>query len=96
MNYEELKEAVALFGLSGRATLKEIRARHRQMVKRHHPDAGADTDPAMIRRINDAYAVLSRYVADYRYDFGEAEFYEQNPEERLRFQFAGDPLWGGR
>ena len=24
------------------------------------------------------------------------EFYEQNPEERLRQQFIDDPLWGNR
>ena len=37
------------------------------------------------------YAIRSYYD---RYCFSEAEFLEQNPEERMRRQFAADPLWG--
>lgn len=96
MTYDELKEALQVLGLSGRPTLKEIRTRHRQLVKRYHPDAGGGSDPELIRRINDAYRTVSEYVGDYRYDFGESEFYRQNPEEHLKRQFSGDPIWGSR
>jgi DnaJ-class molecular chaperone len=95
MTHADLLQALEVLGLSGRATLKEIRQRHRLLVKRYHPDAGDGSDPEVMRRINEAYARVSAYIAAYRYDFSEAEFYEQNPEERLRRQFFGDPLWGG-
>lgn len=94
MTYAELQEALMVLGLGERATLKEIKARHRELVKRHHPDTGATDDPATIRQVNAAYRVLLDYVAAYRYSFVEEEFYEQNPEERLRRQFMDDPLWG--
>lgn len=93
MTYAELQASLSVFGLSDRVTLKEIKARHRELVKRRHPDAGAADDPAMIRRVNAAYRVLLEYADSYRFSFAEKEFYEQNPEERLRRQFMDDPLW---
>jgi len=95
MDYRELQQALEVFRLGSRATLAEIKARHRELVKQHHPDTatGAGDDEA-IRRINAAYRLLSDYCGNYRYAFDEEEFLEQNPEERMRRQFATDPLWG--
>lgn len=95
MTYAELRRALAVFGLGERATMAEIRARHRHLVRRYHPDGGHDDGGERIRQVNDAYGLLQRYLADYRFSFSEAEFYEQNPEERMRQQFMADPLWGG-
>lgn len=94
MTYEELQAALSVFGLGERATIKEIKARHRELVKRYHPDAGGEHDPEQIRKVNAAYRVLRDYVESYRFSFTEKEFYEQNPEERIRRQFMDDPLWG--
>jgi hypothetical protein len=49
-----------------------------------------------MQKINAAYRVLLDYLAGYRYSFAEEEFYEQQPEERLRQQFGEDPVWGKR
>ena len=48
-----------------------------------------------MQRLNDAAAVLLAYLNSYRFSFSENEFYSQNPEERMRMQFANDPVWGG-
>jgi hypothetical protein len=96
MTYPELQEALALFGLGERATLKQIKARHRALVKTHHPDRGAAGDPLAMQRVNAAYRVLLAYCEQYRFSFSEAEFLEQVPEERLRRQFGWDPVWGGQ
>lgn len=96
MTYADLQKALQVLGLGERATLREIKARHRELVKRHHPDTGNASDPGIIREVNAAYRGLFDYVAAYRFSFAEEEFYEQNPEERLRMQFADDPLWGKR
>jgi len=95
MTYADLQNALAVLGLPQRATLAEIKRRHRQLVKQHHPDTGDHGDPEIIRRINAAYALLRAYCADYCYSFTNEEFLLQNPEERLRQQFAWDPVWGG-
>ena len=87
MTYTDLQEALRVLGLGERATLRDIKARHRELVKRHHPDAGVASEPEIIRQINAAYRILLEYVSEYRFSFAENEFYEQNPEERLRNQF---------
>ena len=96
MTYQELRSAVTTLGLGERASLTEIKQRHRHLVKLHHPDAGSAEPPEKIREINAAYRTLLDYLAEYRFSFSEADFYEQSPEERLRQQFAEDPLWGNR
>jgi len=96
ITYRELKDALTTFGITGRATLEQIKQRHRELVKMHHPDQNVRTEPEMIRNINDAYEIITTYCAGYRYCFSEEEFLEQNPGERLRRQFGWDPLWSGK
>ena len=94
MTYADLQAALLILGLSERSTLREIKSRYRQLVKRHHPDTGNADGEETIQRINAAYRILLDYVTDYRFSFAEEEFYEQNPDERLRRQFMEDQLWG--
>jgi DnaJ-class molecular chaperone len=94
MEYEELRQALEILSLSEKATLRDIKARHRDLVKRFHPDAGGG-EPERIRQINAAYGVLLAYCRDYRFSFTHEEFLAQNPEKRLQQQFAQDPIWGG-
>jgi len=94
MTYAQLQESLGVLGLGERSTLGEIKARHRELVKRHHPDICTDGDPETIRTVNAAYRIVCDYISEYRFSFAEEEFYEQNPEERIRRQFADDPLWG--
>jgi DnaJ-class molecular chaperone len=94
MNYTELSTALLILGLGERATLREIKARHREMVKSCHPDTGNEGEPERIRSINAAYRVVREYIEAYRFSFSEDEFYEQNSEERIRLQFMAEPVWG--
>lgn len=94
MTYADLQEALRILGLGDKSSLREIKTRHRELVKRHHPDTGTADDKETIQWINAAYRILLDYVADYRFSFAEEEFYEQNPDERLRQQFMDTPLWG--
>ncbi len=96
MTYQELMAALKLFQLGERATLRQVKSRHRELAKNHHPDHGCDSDPEIIRAINTAYEVLMIYCENYRYSFTEEEFLEQVPEERLRRQFGWDRVWGGQ
>ncbi len=96
MTFEELDAARRRLELPPRASLAEIRARYRALVKQHHPDRAGGVEDDAIRAINQAYRALRAYCDGYVFDFGREEFLEQNPEERLRAQFADDPVWGGR
>lgn len=96
MQYQALCKALELLGLGERASLEQIKARYRQLAKQLHPDAdsAAANGEEGMRQLNAAYALVRSYCEGYRFCFNEEEFYEQNPEERLRRQFATDPLWG--
>lgn len=95
MTHKDLLEAIDILGLEKQASLKEIKQRHRQLVKEHHPDSGHQSDPMIIRRINAAYKMLRSYCDNYRFSFDHDTFMLQNPEERIREQFYSDPIWGG-
>ena len=94
MTYEDLQGALLVLGLRDLSTIKEIKARHRELVKRYHPDTGSVDDPEKIRNVNAAYRILLDYVTEYRFSFAEEEFYRQNPEEQLLRQFVDVPMWG--
>lgn len=97
MTYEEFLDALGVLGLGERASMAEIKMRHRILVKRYHPDHSREENTTeMAARVNQAYRLVQAYCAEYRYLFSEEEFFEQNPEERLRRQFEPDPVWGGR
>jgi hypothetical protein len=95
MTFAELQQALRIFNLPDRASLKEVKARHRALVKRCHPDTGHAGDSDRIRQVNAAYRILLEYCSAYRFCFSREEFLEQNPEERLRQQFAQDAFWKG-
>ncbi len=67
MTFAELKEALKIFQLPERASLQEIKARHRLLVRRYHPDMGDQADPDKIRKINAAYRILMGYCSAYRF-----------------------------
>lgn len=93
MTYSDIQEALKALQLPGRATLAEIKTRHRELAKRHHPDSGMAPDPERMRQISASYWILMEYCKGYRFNFSHDEFLEQNPEERLREQFAPDSYW---
>lgn len=95
MTFQELQKSLEILELADRVTMKQVKSRHRELVKRYHPDTGKNTNGEQIQLINAAYRILSDYLASYCFSFSEDEFYAQNPEERLRRQFMDDALWGG-
>lgn len=52
--------AVAVFGLSGPVTRVAVKARYKELVKRHHPDTnnGAKAAEEKIKEINEAYRTI--------------------------------------
>ncbi len=56
----ELKEALQVFGLIWPVTLTAVKAKYKELAKRHHPDAngGNKGSEEMLKTINLAYATL--------------------------------------
>jgi curved DNA-binding protein CbpA len=77
----------AIFGVSPSATQEEIRAAHRELVKRYHPDIYSTSgDKARatekLREINAAYAVLGNVERRRAYDARHAEAPRPPPRPR--------------
>ena len=69
-------------GLSPAATAAEIKVAYRQLVKRHHPDAGGDLQ--RIVAINLAYGVLSQAETRQAYDTTQQGRFRRQPAEPAR------------
>jgi len=98
MTYVGLKEALYLFGFheNDLLTIKRIKQRHRNLVRKAHPDLHQHADPDRIRQLNEAARIIMEYVSSYRFSFTLEEFYRQIPDEHIRTQYAYDPIWAGR
>jgi hypothetical protein len=61
----ELREPLAALGLAWPVTLTEVKARYKELAKRHHPDAngGDRTAEERLKTINLAYAALRSRLA---------------------------------
>lgn len=57
-----LSEARALLGLDASADERAIRAAHRRLIAKNHPDAGGTQ--ALAEKINDARALLLRHLVE--------------------------------
>lgn len=59
----------AVLGVSPHATRQEVASAHRRLAKRHHPDIDPGPGSAeRMRRINDAWRILSNPARRARYD----------------------------
>lgn len=95
MTWVELQGALRVFGFTerDRPTMAQVRRRHRDLVKAHHPDRQPGGSNSRIQDINAAAAIIKEYLSTYRFSFAHEEFLRQNPDEQLREQFAH--VWGG-
>lgn len=96
MTYKDFRSAIEVLGLGERASFDQIKSRHRELAKIHHPDLAEAVDQEEMIKINSAYELVTAYCENYRFSFSEEEFLKQVPEERLRRQFGWDPAWGGQ
>ncbi len=65
----ELREPLAALGLSWPTTLDEVKARYKELAKRHHPDANGGDRGAeeRLKAINLAYAAVRNRLAAPRF-----------------------------
>ena len=70
MHARRTLDPYATLGLSRDATPLQVARAHRQLAKRHHPDLheGADEAAERMRRINEAWAILSNPIRRREYD----------------------------
>ncbi len=95
--YKEITRAREVFALPERATMQEIQARYRELLREWHPDTskkGKKKSTEMTGQIVDAYKVIMDYCKNYEFSFSEAEVRYHLSEEDWWFErFGKDPVW---
>src|SRR3954463_3582272 len=65
---QQIVDPYRALGVARSATDAEIKAAHRKLVKRYHPDTGSKSDTERFLRVQDAYRVLSDPLARKEWD----------------------------
>ncbi|HDP26354.1 MAG TPA: J domain-containing protein [Deltaproteobacteria bacterium] len=96
--YQEIDAARTILELPESATMKEIKASYRRLIRRWHPDRcgdNADQCVEMTRKLIAAYETILTYCKHYRYAFAEEEVKKYGSgEDWWMDRFGNDPLWG--
>ncbi|MBF0180587.1 MAG: J domain-containing protein [Magnetococcales bacterium] len=94
---QRITEAREILGLGEEATLSEIDARVKRLLKRWHPDVNVgdvEQSTVMTRRILEATETIRAYCAHYRYSFRAEEVEKYlSPAEWMERRFGGKPYW---
>lgn len=104
INSDAVAQAAAVLGIGERASLDEIKARYRTLLKEWHPDTishNQDDFTKMTAKITAAYEVVMKYCESYRYAFSKKDILEHLPDaarmrEKWNRQYGNDPVWGNR
>ncbi|MEN8302975.1 MAG: J domain-containing protein [Campylobacterota bacterium] len=92
--FEKIMKSKSLLGLRETSTLKEIKNKYKNLMKKWHPDKHKD-DPEkatkMSMQINEAYEVILEYCNSYEYSFKEEEIKKTSysPSEWWHDKFGG-------
>jgi hypothetical protein len=95
---KDILQAKEVLELPERASLKEIKARYRQLLKKWHPDTCENADKVqcqkMVQQITEAYTLIMIYCNDYKFSFSQEKIIASTDEEWWNDRFGQDPLWG--
>ena len=83
-DFEEIDRARELLGLREFASLKEITRAYRKKAFLYHPDKSGNQSAEgeeEMKKLNQAYKLLSEYVAQYKYSFTEQDVMRAYPDD---------------
>jgi len=75
--YDEIKRALEILELPNLITRVDLKKQYHFISKKNHPDHGGDEKKQ--EQINSAYALLMKYIEEFRYTFDEKEVSNQFP-----------------
>ena len=78
------KEAYRILGLTPGAGIHDIKKRYRQLMHMAHPDAGAVRPVHDARKLNAAYSVLKKGIADSRFSHPGKENGRRQPDSEAK------------
>lgn len=94
--YQKIAEARKVLGIPEQATLSEIKASYRKLIKKSHPDINPenkDQCDEMTKKIVNSYAIILGYCKRYRISFSQEEVKKYlSEEEWWNERFGNDPI----
>ena len=98
--YQQITEARKLLELPEQASLAEIKANYRNLIRKYHPDRCPDNHvecTEMTARLTLAYKTIITYCNQYRFSFTKEEVQKYLPTDEWWYdRFGQDPLWSKR
>jgi DnaJ-class molecular chaperone len=95
-----IRDAAAVLGITGSASIREIRERYHDAVRAHHPDVcGGDRGSSHEQTVllNEAYHLLTDYCTHYRFSFKTDDLMQTAGKTHTEIwteRFGDDPIWG--
>jgi DnaJ-class molecular chaperone len=94
--YQKISEARKVLGIPEQATLSEIKAKYRKLIKKWHPDINRenkDQCDEMTKKIVKSYAIILSYCKQYKISFSQEEVKKYLTEEEWwNDRFGNDPI----
>ena len=94
--YQKISEARKVLGIPEQATLSEIKAKYRKLIKKWHPDINRenkDQCDEMTKKIVNSYAIILGYCKQYKISFSQEEVKKYlSEEEWWSDRFGNDPI----
>jgi hypothetical protein len=96
--YEQILQAIQLFGLNEYETINKIKKKINQSIKKWHPDTskqtGEECNEKSISLIK-ARELIMDYLGNYKISFKKEEIEKYiSPRELWMRQFGHDHIWG--
>lgn len=95
--YQQISEARRLLALPERATMEDIKANYRNLVRTWHPDRCEHTKEEcaeMTASIVAAYRIIIDYCNHYKFSFSKEEVGNHLSEDEWWLErFGNDPVW---
>ena len=78
VTYREFQEAVEALGLLSLTSQEHVRKKYLKLSRRYHPDMEGGSAEKFVE-VREAYEIVTHYMENFRFQFSEEEFKQQNP-----------------
>ncbi len=98
--HEDITQARKILGIYESETLKNIKNKFKQLIKKYHPDVckmDKEVCHKKTEEIINSYKIIMSYCDNYKFSFKKEEIEKYlSKEEFWEKQFGNDPIWSNK